>query len=600
MKKFISLVAASAVTITSFSAFAAPYFSDFAEADRRLSNIPKEETVETKLDIKSATNTDYSDHETQSKALSTTSTSMVVNAQATLDMSNVAQQWNAYLDAAVNTAVDRAPEVDKAKVRENAVKNVKLEGEYTIKITGSSPAIVNEKLAAKDNTGWEWDETTTKLFKQKSVDYDAATNTFTLVMDINGSNEDFDAYFTSLKDDAESKNLVLTIPGTKITAQNALTTTGEYHNVKGDFSGWVTVSYGSKQYSKVNFADDDTEYYKFYRRTGGSGGGGGGGTKTTPAPKVTDAPTVTTAPTETVNPSVPSDRPTAVPNPEISGNGKVKLDYDNHYAYIIGYPAEPGHENELTEVRPNNNITRAEVATIFFRMLEDESRAAYWTQDNTFSDVSIDQWYNNAISTAANADIVNGYPDGTFKPNAPITRAEFAAIAARFTSLVHEGDDLFSDISTHWARAAINNAAKTGWINGYEDGTFKPDQYIKRSEAMTLVNRVLYRLADVDGVALNSEAKMEWIDNLDKNAWYYAAVQEATNSHDYDREAIGAYETWTVIVAPRDWEALEKSYSKVTDAGSEESVAKDLLDTMATAAPEATAAPDASEAPAAE
>ncbi|MGN1116245.1 MAG: S-layer homology domain-containing protein, partial [Candidatus Ornithomonoglobus sp.] len=213
--------------------------------------------------------------------------------------------------------------------------------------------------------------------------------------------------------------------------------------------------------------------------------------------------------------------------------------------------------------------TRAEVATIFFRMLTDDSRAKFWTQDNTYSDVAITDWFNNAISTATNAGIVNGYDDGTFGPNRPITRAEFAAIAARFDTDPYIGGDQFSDISGHWAEESINKAAADGWITGYEDGTFRPDQYIVRSEAMTLINRLLYRLVDEDG--LNTAVMVKWIDNP-AGTWYYANVQEATNSHHYDRAGVGSYETWTTLRDPRDWEALEKSYSQVTDAGSEESV----------------------------
>ena len=240
------------------------------------------------------------------------------------------------------------------------------------------------------------------------------------------------------------------------------------------------------------------------------------------------------------------------------------LNGDDHYAYIIGYPEG--------DVRPSGNITRAEVATIFFRMLTDEARSKYWTSKNSYSDVPEESWYDNAISTATNAGIVKGYLDGSFAPNAPITRAEFAAIAARFDSGTYTGDDYFSDIADHWANEYINRAAQRGWVNGYEDGTFKPDQTITRAEAMTLVNNVLNRKpGSADKLA---NGMIEWVDNSDKSAWYYLAVQEATNSHEYDRDDDDSYEQWTNMLPVRDWEAFEKIWSDANSASNPGDVVK--------------------------
>ena len=155
-------------------------------------------------------------------------------------------------------------------------------------------------------------------------------------------------------------------------------------------------------------------------------------------------------------------------------------------------------------------------------MLTDESRAQFWTKTNPFPDVNAEDWFNNAISTATNAGILNGYDTGDFKPNAPITRAEFAAIAARFSSRDYTGANMFSDISGHWAAEAINKAADIGWITGYSDGTFKPNQYITRAEAMTLINRVLYRLVDNDGVGHLSDM-VTWPDNT-PDMWYLSLI----------------------------------------------------------------------------
>ena len=225
----------------------------------------------------------------------------------------------------------------------------------------------------------------------------------------------------------------------------------------------------------------------------------------------------------------------------------AQIDYNNHYAYIIGY--------EDGTVRPENNITRAEVATIFFRLLTDESRVQYWSTDNSFSDVSIENWYNNAISTAANAGIVNGYEDGTFRPNAFITRAEFATIASRFAAAAGVIPANFADISGHWAESYIKKAASVGWVNGYaEDNTFRPNNNITRAEAMTIINRMTYRIIDVSGISANA---MKWSDNPE-SAWYYANVEEATNAHTYTRNAIGDNETWTAVTEHRDWSVLEK------------------------------------------
>ena len=245
-----------------------------------------------------------------------------------------------------------------------------------------------------------------------------------------------------------------------------------------------------------------------------SGGGGGGGRK----------PTVT----------IPDDVPTGL-------NG------DDHYAYIVGYPNG--------NVEPNGNITRAEVATIFFRLLTEEVRTANSTQSNSLSDVTRGQWFNHAVSTLSSMGIVKGHNDGTFAPNAPITRAEFAAIAARFDDKNRDTSSKFTDIASHWAKNEIGIAANKGWINGYPDGTFRPNQYITRAEAMTLVNRVLNRLPENSSDLLNSMIK--WPDNSDASAWYYLAVQEATNSHYYKTKE-NKFEKWTELRKTRDWTELEK------------------------------------------
>ena len=223
------------------------------------------------------------------------------------------------------------------------------------------------------------------------------------------------------------------------------------------------------------------------------------------------------------------------------------LNGDDHYAYIVGYPDKT--------VRPQNGITRAEVATIFFRLLTDETRDANSTKSNSYSDVAAGAWYNHAVSTLSAMGIVKGDSHGKFNPNAPITRAEFAAIAARFDDKANTTTADFSDIASHWAKNEISAASNNGWITGYPDGTFRPDNKITRAEAMTLVNRVLKRLPETEEDLHDDMIK--WSDNSDVSQWFYLDVQEATNSHYYQTKE-NQFEKWTKLRETRDWTELEK------------------------------------------
>lgn len=240
--------------------------------------------------------------------------------------------------------------------------------------------------------------------------------------------------------------------------------------------------------------------------------------------------------------------PRPKPTVEIEDDDALGLNTTDHFAYIVGY----GNG----EVRPQNNITRAEVATIFFRLLTDDVRDENLTKTNRYSDVAATSWYNTAVSTLSSMGIITGYPDGTFRPNAAITRAEFAAIAARFDSNGDKTTAKFSDIATHWAKDEISIAYNNGWITGYPNGTFGPQRDITRAETMTLVNRVLNRLPETEEDLLPN--MVTWTDNADKNAWYYLAVQEATNSHYYKFKTNSKYEKWTELRETRDWTLLEK------------------------------------------
>ena len=235
---------------------------------------------------------------------------------------------------------------------------------------------------------------------------------------------------------------------------------------------------------------------------------------------------------------------------EIPDEDALGLNTDDHFAYIIGYPDGT--------VQPNGQITRAEATTIFFRLLTEESRSANLTKTNGYTDVAFDAWYNTAVSTMTKAGIVDGYPDGTFRPDAPITRAEMAKIISLFAKL-DKSESRFSDIAGHWAEAYIRLAAGNGWIAGYPDGTFGPQRNITRAETATMINRVLDRVPSEESHLLSRGVMQIWPD-ANPGDWFYFAMQEATNSHDYERNAkwAAADEQWTALRETRDWSQLEK------------------------------------------
>ena len=278
-------------------------------------------------------------------------------------------------------------------------------------------------------------------------------------------------------------------------------------------SGYHAGAWDTSPYDNYKVQKDTVFTYTYAKNSSGGSSGGGHHRR----------PTVT----------IPDDVPTGL-------NG------DDHYAYIVGYPDKT--------VRPQNGITRAEVATIFFRLLTDETRNANSTKSNSYSDVAAGAWYNHAVSTLSAMGIVKG-SNGKFNPNAPITRAEFAAIAARFDDKANTTTADFSDIASHWAKNEISAASNNGWITGYPDGTFRPDNKITRAEAMTLVNRVLKRLPETEEDLHDDMIK--WSDNSDVSQWFYLDVQEATNSHYYQTKE-NQFEKWTKLRETRDWTELEK------------------------------------------
>ena len=228
----------------------------------------------------------------------------------------------------------------------------------------------------------------------------------------------------------------------------------------------------------------------------------------------------------------------------------LQANTDDHYSYLIGYADGT--------VRPNGKITRAEVATIFFRLLDDDTRAKYWSSKNDFSDVAADKWYNNAVSTLSNMGVIGGYADGTFRPDAPISRAEFAKIAVSFTqnngSAVY---NYFTDVkTTDWFAPYVTAAKDAGLIEGYSDGSFKPESKITRAEACAIVNRTLGRKPSKAHMKISD--RIDWPD-VQTTDWFYEAIMEATNSHTYQMGK--RVETWNDKLPQRDWAALETGWA---------------------------------------
>ena len=242
------------------------------------------------------------------------------------------------------------------------------------------------------------------------------------------------------------------------------------------------------------------------------------------------------SPSTPSTPAKPDEtKPTLAPIPEM-------LNGEDHYAYLLGY--------EDGTVRPNGSISRAEVATVLFRLLKDDVRTQNLTKDNAYSDVPDTAWYAAAVSTLSKMGVISGYPDGTFRPNAPITRAEFAAMIARFDETAKSADTPFTDISGHWAENAIGKAYGNGWVEGSSKTVFCPESNLTRAETATLLNRVLHRLPEKESDLLANQ--IVWPDNPE-TFWGYLAIQEATNSHEYERKADGVHETQTAKRENRDW-----------------------------------------------
>ena len=277
-------------------------------------------------------------------------------------------------------------------------------------------------------------------------------------------------------------------------------------------------------------------------------------------------------------PIVPQDESTVIIKAHKGGGGgggyhpPANLNTKDHYSYIIGY--------KDGTIRPYGSITRGEVATIFFRLLTDEARDQYWSQTNDYSDSPKELWCNNAISTLSNMGIIDGYNDGTFRPYGKITRAQFAKMAVNFfETTAEEYQGYFTDVPADaWFASYVEAASRVEIINGYQDGTFKPNEFITRAQACVIVNRALDRHPEEEH--LLAKDMIVWPDN-NPSDWFYADLQEATNSHDYQmhsRTEDGkkvSYETWTKKLDQRDWAAFEHAWSTAHSAEFDGEVVED-------------------------
>jgi uncharacterized repeat protein (TIGR02543 family) len=329
--------------------------------------------------------------------------------------------------------------------------------------------------------------------------------------------------------------------GTTITLTGNLTLTAVWKEDTTETSGGSGGNSSGDQTSgdKTGGSSNGSDKTSGDQTSGDKTGGGSGSDKTSGDQTSSDKTSGGNGGSGTISGSVGDDTSAASTVPEL-------LNGTDHYAYIVGY--------EDGTVQPKGNMTRAQVATIFFRLLKADIRAQYLTKENSFTDVSENSWYCTAVSTLVKLGILEGRSKTTFAPNAVITRAELATICARFATGTGSKEVSFSDIQGHWAQADIEKAASYGWIEGYEDGTFRPDRKITRAEAITIINRVLGRSPQGEDSLLDD--MNVWSDNMNQNAWYYLDIQEATNSHEFERKD-SSQEAWVKLTDTPDWDQYE-------------------------------------------
>lgn len=495
--------------------------------------------------------------------LSIAASSAVVDFKTTLDMTTVLSEFLAAYDLAIQTQVNNG--VSQA-VAERRFGELDVEGEFVVTINYPKALVVPDAFKANSQSMFGFDAT--DIFYEKSRSATDGKIVITIgVQSANGGTLKAKELYTNK--DAYLADMTLTANGVKVPAIGTYTASGTMTgNITAKENGVekYKVLYTGKQDTttgKKNPAADGISATVILTTSGQSSTPSSGGATFAPVLKFNIDGNTTLVPSMTGKRTVKVED---LPQPTREGytfdgwyyDSKLmnKVDEDvvvtanmtlyahfksntleteDHFAYIVGYPDG--------EVKPQNNITREEVATIFYRLLREDMRAEATTTKNNFSDVDVSRWSNKAISTLANGGYINGYADGTFGPAKPITRAEFATMATRYAVLAGDKNFNFSDVVNHWAKDYINKAAAAGWVNGYSDGTFGPQKYITRAEVMTIINRMLVRYVDAEGV----HADTKYWSDMDGSEWYYWTVIEATNAHDYERREDGKLEKWTAI-----------------------------------------------------
>ena len=488
------------------------------------------------------------------------------------------------------TEVNEAMKTLIQKTTEEKAKAAEISGSFELKITFDGKIDVPTPSAASLKYDIDGNESEFAKFFTVPTDSDItfADDVLTVEVNVKSGLKGLDVY-----DFAAGKSLignVITITGSDVVAARYF----DVFTVTGSATGktLITGTDAEKEYEVTyNFVDKDTNSTDItanleIRNNGGNGGGGGGGSRPSYRP---GGSTVVTPVTPTTNKKVKfevgSGNTTTVSDISVAAGAKVDLTKVNpgtregfafkgwsvngkieteitvkddtvvkakwvnlvapaefnstdHFAYMHGYPDG--------EVKPAANITREEVATIIYRLLSDAKKAEIAATDNNFSDVDSARWSNEAVSTLAKGGYINGYEDGTFKPANPITRGEFAAIIARFITGT-AADAGYNDTKGHWAADAVNKVVDKAWVEGYEDGSFRPDANITRAEVATIVNRMLVRYTDAHN---DSQISVSFPDNHAYD-WYYYAIIEATNGHEkFQRRDNGYDENWGVEAAP--------------------------------------------------
>lgn len=514
-----------------------------------------EDTLEAPLTIgvKVSTDTDYTPEASTVYAEGTVSR---FDFRAALSMSGIEKAFNDYVAALT----------EKSK----AVDSLNVAGEFTITVDydqgNQDMVVVPEKYTNNDKTLTGFDFGADTVYEEVSRDVKAMDNNkrATIVVKIKDGTKVAD-----IKNTAKTslhKDIVFDLNGVELKALN------EDYRVTVNFTGYTQIGTVANIAFKTEGGNPSTATFKVYRPS--SGGRKGGSSSKAEDEKFTvvfdvDGDVSAVAPIEVSKDGTVDFDKVTYPTKEgyvfdgyyldssftKKAEGVVKitknttfyarwkktepsgeLNTDDHFAYITGYPDGT--------VRPFNNITREEVATIFYRLLKAEKRNAIAATTNNFSDVEDSRWSNDAISTMTKGRYLVGYEDGTFRPESFITRAEFVTIVARFNDAVIKEGSPYTDIAGHWAESYIITAAKQGWLEGYSDGTFRPDVNITRADAIQIVNRLLVRSVDKDGISADAT---QFKDNAEGSKYYYD-ILEATNSHEFER-AEGEYnEKWTKVL----------------------------------------------------